>query len=276
MLKVIQVAIDELGYLEKKSNSQLDSDTANAGYNNYTKYARDLAKVPGWYGGNKNGYAWCDVFVDWCFVQAYGVDLAKKLLNNGIYGAGCHWSARYFRNIGRFHKKNPLPGDQIFFGTEGSESHTGIVEKVDSTRVYTIEGNTSAGSAVVANGGGVYRKSYLLSNSKICGYGRPDYSLVNESSGSASQTAVSTQTNNSSVGRTCEVTLNQVKKGDKGHEVKAMQMLLIGSGYSCGSTGADGDFGKNTDSAIRAFQIDKKLVVDGICGVKTWTKLLKG
>lgn len=35
---VIKLAKAETGYLEKKSNSQLDSKTANAGYNNITKY----------------------------------------------------------------------------------------------------------------------------------------------------------------------------------------------------------------------------------------------
>ena len=42
--KVIDIALGQVGYLEKKSNSNLDSKTANAGYNNYTKYARDFDK----------------------------------------------------------------------------------------------------------------------------------------------------------------------------------------------------------------------------------------
>ena len=57
-----------------------------------------------------------------------------------------------------------------------------------------------------------------------------------------------------------------LKKGDKGEAVKTMQMMLIACGYSCGSTGADGDFGKNTDAALRAFQKDNGLTVDGIYG----------
>ena len=40
--KVISVAKDEVGYLEKKSDKDLDSKTANSGNGNYTKYARDL------------------------------------------------------------------------------------------------------------------------------------------------------------------------------------------------------------------------------------------
>ena len=57
-----------------------------------------------------------------------------------------------------------------------------------------------------------------------------------------------------------------LKKGDKGEAVKTMQTMLIACGYSCGSTGADGDFGKNTDAALRAFQKDNGLTVDGIYG----------
>ena len=40
--KLINIARAEVGYLEKKSNKDLDSKTANAGSSNYTKYARDL------------------------------------------------------------------------------------------------------------------------------------------------------------------------------------------------------------------------------------------
>ena len=65
---LLKIAEAEVGYLEKKTNSNLNDKTANAGYNNWTKYARDLNNA-GYYNGNKNGYAWCDCFVDWCFLQ---------------------------------------------------------------------------------------------------------------------------------------------------------------------------------------------------------------
>ena len=103
--KVITVAMNEVGYLEKRTNAQLYDKTANAGTNNYTKYANDIdTKYPNFYNSKKNGYAWCDVFVDWCFIQAFGVDNAKKLLNqpDKSLGAGCGYSANYFKQIGRF------------------------------------------------------------------------------------------------------------------------------------------------------------------------------
>ena len=173
--KVLAVAAGEIGYKEKKSNAQLDDKTANAGSGNYTKYARDFdQKYPRWYNGKKNGYAWCDMFVDWCFLTAYGYENALRLLcqPEKSAGAGCTYSLGYYKNKGQFHTSGPKPGDQIFFGTSQSNStHTGIVEKVTAQKVFTIEGNTSDQVA---------RRSYSLTNSRILGYGRPAHDTVAE------------------------------------------------------------------------------------------------
>lgn len=181
--KVIDVALSEVGYLEKASKSNLDDKTANAGSGNYTKYARDLAKYP-FFNGSKQGAAWCAVFVAWCHDKAYGKAAALKLLcqptkaaNN--CGAGCRYAMDYFKAKGQFHTSNPQPGDMIFFysADKSSIAHTGIVYKVDNSKVYTVEGNTSGASGVIANGGGVCTKSYSLSYNRIVGYGRPDYGI---------------------------------------------------------------------------------------------------
>lgn len=74
---------------------------------------------------------------------------------------------------------------------------------------------------------------------------------------------------------TVSLTLPQLAKGDKGNSVKAMQLLIIGAGYSVGSAGADGDFGAGTERGLIRYQEKKGLDADGICGTKTWTKLLK-
>ncbi|MBE7718826.1 CHAP domain-containing protein [Lacrimispora indolis] len=169
---LLQTAQAEVGYLEKKSNSQLDSKTGNAGDNNYTKYARDLYP-------SLQAQPWCDMFVDWCFVQGFGDGPAKQLLCGG-FSAYTPTSAQYYKNKGRYYKSDPLPGDQIFFRNDTRIYHTGIVYKVTSSKVYTIEGNTSSGSEVIANGGAVCQKEYALTNSRIDGYGRPDWSLVEQ------------------------------------------------------------------------------------------------
>ena len=181
--ELIAIAEAEEGYLEKASSSQLDDKTANAGSANYTKYARDLDAEGDIYNGKKQGYAWCDVFVDWCFYTAFGKANMMSMLYqsyNGA-GAGCTYSMKYFKNNSAFYS-SPEAGDQIFFTKDGgsTSNHTGIVRKVTSSKVYTVEGNTSSASGVVANGGCVRLKSYDLSYSKIAGYGRPDWSVVAE------------------------------------------------------------------------------------------------
>lgn len=181
--KVINIAIQEEGYLEKKSASELDDKTANAGSNNYTKYARDLDAVS-WFNGKKQGSAWCSVFVSWCFYRAFGRDAGKQILfqpEKDNCAAGCSSAAGYYKAKGRFYS-TPQACDQIFFkATSGSGySHTGLVERVDGDKVYTVEGNTSNSADVIANGGAVRRKSYDLTNSRIAGYGRPDWNLAIE------------------------------------------------------------------------------------------------
>ena len=265
--KLISIAEAEVGYLEKETNSNLDSKTGNAGDENYTKYARDLHKA-GYYQANKNGYEWCEVFNDWCHYMASGKDakLAQEVIcQTGLYGAGCVWSARCYRDAGRFYS-TPEVGDQIYFGTKGNESHTGIVYKVDSKNVYTIEGNTSGASGVIANGGGVCKKSYPLGYAKIVGYGRPRYD--------AEETAVK-EDNKEGV---CNVELRVLKNGMSGEDVKAMQMLLLGHGFKMVNNkktyGADGSFGGATGNALEEFQRARGLDPDRVCGPLTWGKLL--
>lgn len=62
-------------------------------------------------------------------------------------------------------------------------------------------------------------------------------------------------------------------KGWKGEAVKQVQRALVDKGYSVGSAGIDGDFGKDTDAAVRKFQRDNNLEDDGIVGPLTQGKL---
>lgn len=57
-----------------------------------------------------------------------------------------------------------------------------------------------------------------------------------------------------------------LRRGDQGEDVKDMQKMLIACGYSCGSCGADGKFGGDTEKSLRAFQEDVAIEVDGIYG----------
>lgn len=187
--KVIKVAEAEIGYLEKKNGDTkyLYEKTANAGSANYTKYGYEMHKI---YPAVMDYPAyWCDCFVDWCFQKAYGVSTAKSLISGNFDDYTVN-SAQMYKNKGAYiyrGKGTPQVGDQIFFQNSQRICHTGIVYKVDSTKVYTIEGNTSGASGVVANGGGVTKKSYLLTSTYINGYGRPKYDK-------SSSTTTTTQT----------------------------------------------------------------------------------
>ena len=162
--KLLQIALAEEGYCEKKTNNNLDDKTANAGSNNFTKYSRDLVKEIG--APYSQGVAWCDMFVDWCFVKAFGKDLAKKML--GGWSAYTPTSADFYQRNKRWYHK-PQPGDQIFFKNASRINHTGLVVSVNSTKVETIEGNS---------GNKVRMKTYNLTDSTIAGYGRPYYGLA--------------------------------------------------------------------------------------------------
>ena len=183
--KLLEIARKEIGYKEKETNSKLDNPSANAGDGNWTKYARDLHSA-GYYQAPKNGYGWCDMFVDWCFWKLTGSKEKGEYLEcqTGLYGAGCEWSSGCYRTAKRF-DKNPTPGDQIFFGKTGSESHTGIVEKIENGKVHTIEGNAS---------NMVKRCGYSLSDPKIVGYGHPRFDAETVYKPTSNQSAATNQT----------------------------------------------------------------------------------
>ncbi len=171
--RVIDIALNEAGYMEKASEKNLYSKTANAGRNNYTKYAHEMSAYHK--GIYANGYAWCDTFMDWCMVKAYG-DKALELIHG--WSAYTPTSAQYYKNHNEWHTK-ARAGDVIFFKDgHGTICHTGLVYEVDSEYVYTVEGNTSCVTGLAANGGMVAKKRYPADYNRIAGYGRPNYALV--------------------------------------------------------------------------------------------------
>ena len=66
-----------------------------------------------------------------------------------------------------------------------------------------------------------------------------------------------------------------LRKGSKGDTVRELQTMLLKLGYDLGPCGIDGDFGKATEAAVRSFQSDHRLAVDGVVGKNTWAELEK-
>lgn len=281
--KVIALALAEVGYLEKKSADQLDNQTANAGAANYTKYARDLDALGDFYNGRKQGYAWCDVFVDWLMFKCFGEEAALKLLcaKPKSSGAGCTYSLNYYIAAGKYYKRTDKPevGDQIFFGSVGNSNHTGLVYEVDDTTVYTVEGNTSGADGVVPNGGAVCKKSYLRSYSGIAGYGRPAYNdgFAGDSVDAEPVAPTPEPSPEPETPAETEPVFDppELKTGDKGSAVKKLQHLLLDCGCSVGPDGADGDFGARTASAVKLVQKKLGRPMTGAADAWIWAALIR-
>lgn len=273
--KVLAVAGSEIGYRE--------------GANNWNKYAAELAVYPNlFWGGSKQNQPWCGVFVVWVFYRSFRLELAVSMLcadtmPNGM--AGCSFAAGYYRSAGRW-TSNPEPGDQIFFGAAGSESHTGIVESVSGGHVTTIEGNTSDG---------VYRQQYRLGDCSIAGYGRPrweqavtkeeteeptDEDVGDTAAEPGDEEKPEPAAERPAAEETVSFPFRTIRSGDTGETVRLAQALLILRGHYCGGRLRsreipDGEFGGSTEQAVKLFQMKRGLPKTGIIDKETMEELLR-
>ena len=146
----VQTALNEEGYHEKASNSNLDDKTANSGSRNYTKYGQHF---------NLNGQPWCAQFVSWSADKA---GIPATAINRTASVSSFN---EFFKSKNRFHGPGsgytPKRGDVFMRGGE----HTGIVTGITDGKLKTIEGNTSDTVA---------QRSYNLST---CGFSYGDLGL---------------------------------------------------------------------------------------------------
>ena len=242
---IINIALAEVGYLEKATNANLDDKTANAGSNNYTKYWRDI--YPAY-----QGQPWCACFVTWVFVIAFGKAMAQKLLKHYPY-VYCPTMADLFTL-----NANPKVGDIVIFKHNGVFTHTGIVIKVSGDQFWTVEGNTSGGSTIIANGGAVCKKTYFNSNLPGTKFITPDYSKVQEIKNEGNDTP--------------SISASSILKiGSNGSAVKTLQKNL--NTLIKAKLTVDGEFGTATYNAVIKFQTKYKLTADGIVGENTQKKI---
>ena len=145
--RVIEVALDEVGYVEKPVN--------------LTKYGEFM---------KADGLPWCGSFVNWCFHQA-GVKLPSMV--------STAMGAQRMKEVGRWDSK-PQRGDLAFFDFPGDGidriSHIGIVIHVADDQVITVEGNTAPTGGDQRNGGMVMIKARSFgAGSSIVGFARPKF-----------------------------------------------------------------------------------------------------
>ena len=172
--KTKQLLDDQVGYLEKRSSSNLDSKTGNAGYNNYTKYSRDVNSM-GLMGCQ--GQPWCAVYQFWICAQIFGKQKALEIMGNGFYN--CNSVKAHAKAKGTWHS-TPKLGALVIFR---NGAHIGRVIAINVNTIRTNEGNTSSGGLnnVEANGGCVAEKRYTIGNSQIDGYVWINYGTQEES-----------------------------------------------------------------------------------------------
>ena len=244
-------AEEQIDYHEGDSNSNKYADTPG------------LAEMYGW---NPQGQPWCDVFVDSGFIECFGVVAACAMTYQPM-GAGsalCKQSAQYYKDAGAWSNR-PEVGDQVFFYASGDINHTGIVVRVVGGSIITVEGNSSDQ---------VSERCYSAGDSKIAGYGRPDWAAVEGKDINAPTTDhIADAGKKEDEPRFYALRLPYLSRGSFGELVAAVQTLLILEGYQCGPDGADGDFGLNTEKAVREFQEQLGLTADGIVGPETGAAL---
>lgn len=109
----------------------------------------------------------------------------------------------------------------------------------------------------------VARRTYYRGNGAVAGFGRPNWKIVADGSGSSDSSS------SADVFPTPIPTMVVTRYGERSNAVKDLQEKLIKLGYDVGRDGADGQFGLNTLAAVKKFQRKHNLVVDGEVGDMT-------
>lgn len=229
----VNVAIGELGYLEKRNNSQLDSKTANAGSNNYQKYQRDV--------GAGNGDQWCQYFVDCCALytcQGNHIDIPETKLNETVKWTG------YVTEDLNVRKWAGTEYDLCSFSPLSTGVAVGVCDELKASN-----GNTWY--YIDYNGKHGFVSAKYISKTK------PEEKKEEPKKEEQKETEKTTD----------KVIL---KKGDQGSKVKTMQKLLNRLGYSLT---VDGDFGDATFAALKKYQKSAGLKADGVYYESTKKKL---
>ena len=244
------------------------------GYDGTNKYGADGDWDLKLYGFEASVVAWCDVFADYAFIHCFGYDDGTKMTYQQPSGyAACSLSADAYKRNGAYYYK-PEVGDQIFFLYGGGINHTGIVISVNGDSIQCVEGNYS--DSVVLT-------SYKLENQIIDGFGRPDWYVVAEPDKPVPDFSDVDDTQYDIIHPEHRTTALHLSYGDGiGNplpQVKAWQNLLIVWGLSIGGSGADGEYGLDTENATRQWQqkvhdMGADVEVNGIVDEDDWSTII--
>lgn len=205
--------------------------------NNYTTYCKDM--------GYSYRIEWCACFISW---------LAEKLKITDIIPVdmSCNSQIAKFKNLGVWHTdRNIQAGDIIYYdwdrlGDSRPADHVGIVISSTNGNLVVVEGNKGN-----YPNDRVGKREINCNSSLIFGYARPKYRSDGVS-----------------------ISFPTIRKNDTGTAVKVLQLALVAYEYNIGKYGSDGEFGSDTENAVKRFQKNSGIEVDGIVGKDTWSKLM--
>lgn len=215
-------------------------------FTQYSDNKKALAKALYW--REHAQFVWdCNGMAEGIYEKWSGVDINTKARYN--YAQWCS-----VRGTGMIPASRRAPGIAVFWGDSAAKIH-------HVAYLYKpVDANNPSGDWYIIEARGVF---YGVVKTKL--YSRkPNFWGIMDKYFNYGDT-----TNNTSVSTGYKLGDRLLKKGMTGDDVKELQSNLIKLGYSCGSCGADGDFGSGTLSAVRAFQKDHGLSVDGQYGSKS-------
>ena len=195
---------------------------------------------------------------EWCATYVSAMSIKAGLTDIIPTECSCQRQIALFKELGRWQEDEnytPKKGDIIYYDWDddgkgdckGWADHVGIVESVNSRVIKVLEGNRK---------NAVGYRQIAVNAKTIRGYAIPDYA----SKATEEKYALTRILKKKAI----------LMKGD---DVKEVQQKLISLGYSCGKSGADGKYGKDTEKAVRAVQKAKGIEADGIVGKDTAAKL---
>lgn len=246
----------------------------NGGHTKIVNLYNSLSPLPSSYK-LKTTDAWCQATIG---ALAKQLNLEKTLLPE----CSCNRAIALYQKAKRWEENDayvPSIGDLVYYDwqdsgvgdNKGVADHVGMVVSVaGKTSFAVLEGNYS---------NSVKKRIMKVNGRYIRGFALPDYKTAAKTYKITTSTNTNTSTNNkvntSKLKITgCSCYLPQLKKGHVDDAVKVLQTILNYLGYSCGTV--DGNFGSNTDSAVKKYQKAQGLTADGIVGKDTWKALAYG
>ena len=205
--------------------------------------------------------AWCAMFV------SYVLNIVG--IGEGVTSDSCTLMQRYMSESDKWSEPDdwPIPGDIIFFDWDNKKEerpldHVGICVGFnnDTLQITYVNGNGDSSYYVTeeeinVNAKGkdghnlvAYWMRYVGDEESEEPEEKPEYKGI-------------------------YIPVRELYKGMSGGDVKSLQRLLFADGYSVGKCGDDGDFGSDTEKAVKNYQKDHGLDPDGIAGEKTLTEL---